>query len=64
LMPYFVETGRSHPWSPDFTITFIEFSSKSPCLWASFHPLSPLWVRSSKQGNFIRFGYVMLKLSL
>jgi hypothetical protein len=25
----------------------IEFSVKSPCLWASFHPYPPLWVRSA-----------------
>jgi hypothetical protein len=36
------------------THTTHSFPSKSPCLWASFfHPLSPLWVRSEKEGNFI-----------
>jgi hypothetical protein len=29
----------------------------SPCLWASFHPLSLLSVVSAKEGNFIESQY-------
>jgi hypothetical protein len=42
----------------------MELSVKSPCLWASFHPLSPLSVVSAEQWNFIKSQYEMLKLSL
>jgi hypothetical protein len=35
----------------------------SPCLWASFHPLTPLLVVSVKLGNFIKSQYEMLELS-
>jgi len=37
----------------------IEFSLKSPCLWASFHPLAPLSVVSTKWGNFIKSQHEM-----
>jgi hypothetical protein len=39
----------------------IEKSVKSPCLWASFHPLTPLLV--VKYEDFIKSQYEMLKLS-
>jgi hypothetical protein len=42
----------------------IELSVKSPCLWACFHPLSPLSVVFGKQGNFIKSQYEMLKLGI
>ncbi len=40
----------------------IEISANSPCLWASFHPLTPLLV-TVNQGSFIKSQYEMLKLS-
>jgi len=40
----------------------LEISVKPPCLWASFHPLTPLLVISAKEGNFIKSQYEMLKL--
>jgi hypothetical protein len=36
----------------------------SPSVWASFHSLTPLSVVSLKRGNFIKFGYEILKLSI
>jgi hypothetical protein len=36
----------------------------SPCLWASFHPLSPLSVVSTKEGHFIKSQYEMLQLDM
>ncbi len=35
----------------------------SPCLWASFHPLTPLLAVSVKLGCFIKSQYEMLELS-
>jgi hypothetical protein len=35
----------------------------SPCLWASFHPLTSRLVVSAKKGNFIKSRYEMLKLT-
>jgi hypothetical protein len=43
---------------------FLKVTLSLPCLWASFfHPLSLLWVRSPKQGKFIKSGYEMLRSS-
>jgi hypothetical protein len=41
-----------------------EVTLSLPCLWASFHPLSPLSVVSAKEGKFIESQYEMLKLSI
>jgi hypothetical protein len=41
----------------------LQISVKSRCLWASFHPLTPLLVISAKEGNLIKSQYEMLKLS-
>ncbi len=48
----------------DCNRVFCNVTLSSPCLWASFHPLSPLWMRSAKEGNFIKSGYEQLKLSI
>ncbi len=36
----------------------------SPYFWASFHPLTPLLMVSTKEGNFIKSQYEMLKLNM
>ncbi len=36
----------------------------SPCLWASFHSLSPPSVVSAKQWNFIKSQYELMKLGI
>jgi len=52
--------------SKDYNILeiFANSSCLSPCLWASFHSLTPLLVMSVKEGNFIKSQYEMLKLSI
>jgi hypothetical protein len=41
----------------------LEISANSPCLWASFHPLTPLLVVFLMLGNLMESQYEMLKLS-
>ncbi len=41
---------------------FYKVTLSSPCLWASFDPLSPLSVVSAKQRHFIKSQYEMLKI--
>ncbi len=43
-------------------IYIMEIFTNSPCLWASFPPLTPLLVVSVKLENFINSPYEMLKL--
>ncbi len=42
----------------------VKSSCLSPCLWASFHSLTPLLVVSVKEGNCIKSQYELLKLSI
>jgi hypothetical protein len=44
--------------------SIMESSGKSPCLWASFQPKSPLSVVSAKQRHLNKSQYEMLKLSI
>ncbi len=44
-------------------LSTLHISLKSPCLWASFHPLTPLFVVSIKE-NLLNLHYEMLNLSI
>jgi len=47
------------------TLHILELFAKSPCLWAYFHPLSPLSVVSLQSKKIlIKSQYEMLKLSV
>jgi hypothetical protein len=45
-------------------ISIHKVTLSSPCLWASFHPLSPLSVVSAKSRHFIKSQYDMLQFSM